>query len=217
MEGPGELGRLLADHRIHHQQHLVGLAGLADAHHLLHHRLVDLEAPGGVHQHGVEALGPGLVNSGRGDVFRFGLGAKAEHLHADLGAEGFELLDGRRPVDVCSHQQGLAPLLLEVQAELGGGGGFAGALQAGHQHHRGCTGLATCGQGGVLAAHGFNQLLVHQLDKFLIRANAPHHLGAHGLAANLFNEVLNYRQAHICLQQGSTHLLERPLHVGFGD
>ena len=104
-----------------------------------------------------------------------------------------------------------------MQAELGGGGGFAGALQAGHQHHRGRAGFASCGQGGVLASHGFNQLLVHQLDKFLIRANAPHHLGAHGLAAHLLDEVLNHRQAHIRLQQGSTHLLERAFHVGFRD
>ena len=137
VEGAGEFGRLLADHRIHHQQHLVRGHGAADPHHLLHHREVDLEAASRVDNHGVEAFFAALGHAGGGNVLGFGLGAKAEHLHSDLVAQGAQLLDGGGPVDIGGHQQGAAPLLLEVQAQLGCGGGLAGALQAGHQNHRG--------------------------------------------------------------------------------
>ena len=103
MEGPGEVGRLLADHRIHHQQNLIGVAGLADPHHLLHHRRVDLQAAGGVHQHGVEPLGLRLFDAGGGNRFGGGLGAEAEHLHPDLAPQGAQLLDRSRSVDIRSH------------------------------------------------------------------------------------------------------------------
>ena len=88
VEGPGEFGRLLADHRIHHQQHLVGGHGAADPHHLLHHREVDLQAAGRVDDHGVEAFFAALGHASGGDVLGLGLGAEAEHLHADLVAQG---------------------------------------------------------------------------------------------------------------------------------
>ena len=58
---------------------------------------------------------------------------------------------------------------------------------------------------------------MHQLDEFLVGADAPHHLGAHGPAAHLLYKVLHHAEADIGLQQGATHLLQGALHVGFGD
>ena len=104
-----------------------------------------------------------------------------------------------------------------MEPELGGGGGLAGALQAGHEDHAGLTGLASCRQRRIGAAHRFHQLIMHQLDEFLVRADASHHLGSDRLAPDLLHEVLHHRQAHIGLQQGAAHLLEGPLHIGFGD
>jgi hypothetical protein len=140
---------------------------------------------------------------------------QAEHLHADLVPQGAQLVDGSRPVDIGGHQQGATPLLLEVQAQLGGGGGFTGALETCHQHHRG--GLRGLGQGGVAAAHDLHQLLMHQLDELLIRTDAPHHLGAHGPAAHLLDEILHHAEADIRLQQGPAHLSQGAIHVGLGD
>ena len=114
VEGAGEFGGLLADHRIHHQQHLVGGYGGADPHHLLHHRRVDLEPTGGVHDHRVKTLLPALGHPGGGNRLGFLVGAKAEHLHADLAPQGLELIDGSRSIHIGSHQQGPAPLLLQV-------------------------------------------------------------------------------------------------------
>ena len=55
------------------------------------------------------------------------------------------------------------------------------------------------------------------LDELLIRADPAHHLGTDGLLADLSDEVLDHRQAHIRLQQGATHILQRPIDVGFAD
>ena len=102
-----------------------------------------------------------------------------------------------------------------MQAQLGGGGGLTGALQAGHQHHGGGHGVL--GQGRIATAHDLHQLLMHQLDELLVGAHSPHHLGAHGPAAHLLDKILDNAEADIGLQQGAAHLLQGALHVGFGD
>ena len=58
---------------------------------------------------------------------------------------------------------------------------------------------------------------MHQLDEFLVGADAPHHFGAHGLAAHLFDKLLHHRQADVGLQQGPADLLEGPFNVGLAD
>ena len=215
MEGTGELSSLLADHRIHHQQHLVGLHGGADPHHLLHHLGVDLKATGGVHQQGVEALLLRLGQTSRGNLLWLGLSTEAEHLHIDLSTECFQLLDGGWPVDVGTHHQGTTPLILEVQAQLGCGRGFTRTLQTCHQHHR--WRLSRFGQRRVIAPHDLHQLLVHHLDELLIRTDTAHHLGADGLLAHIGNEVLHHWKAHVGLQQGTTHIFQRAFNVGVAD
>ena len=60
VEGTGELGCLLANHRIHDQQHLIGLHGATNPHHLLHHLGVDLQTACGIDQEGVVTLLFGL-------------------------------------------------------------------------------------------------------------------------------------------------------------
>ena len=112
MEGTGELGRFLADHRIHHQQHLIGLHSGADPHHLLHHLGVDLEATGSVDQERVEPFFFRLGQTSGRNVFWLGLSTEAEHLHIDLSTERFQLLYGRWSVDVGTHHQGTAALIL---------------------------------------------------------------------------------------------------------
>ena len=215
VEGTGELGRFLTDHRIHHQQHLIGLHGGADPHHLLHHLGVDLEATGGVDQKRVESLLFRLGQTSGRNVFRLGLSTEAEHLHIDLSTERFQLLDGSWSVDVGPHHQGTAALILEVESQLGRRGGFTGTLKAGHQHDGGS--VSRLGQRSVIAPHDLHQLLVHHLDEFLVRTDAAHHFGAHGLLAHIGNEVLHHREADIGLQKGTAHVLQRPLNVGVAD
>ena len=119
-------------------------------------------------------------------------------------AERLQLIDGCWPVGVGGHQQRSTPLLFEVQSELGGGGGFTGALQAGHQHHGG--GLFGLGQGRIGPAHHLNKLLVDKLDELLIGADATHHIGAEGFLAHLSDEAFDHRQADVGIQQGAAHV-----------
>ena len=54
-----EIDRVLAGQRVGDEQHLVRPGGVADVRHLLHQRLVDMGAAGGVEHHDVVALQPG--------------------------------------------------------------------------------------------------------------------------------------------------------------
>ena len=215
MERSGEFGRLLADHRVDHQQHLIRLHRGADPHHLFHHVGVDLQATCGVDQQRVEALLPRFLQTSGSNVFRLGIRTEAEHLDIDLCAQRLQLVDGSRSIDISPHHQGPTALILEMKAQLRGGGRLAGPLQACHQHDRRC--LSRLRQRSVIAAHHLHQLFVHHLDELLIRADAAHHLGADSPLTHLSDEILHHRQAHIRLQQGATHVFQRPFDVGFAD
>src|SRR5687768_1126543 len=69
-EGLGGGDRVLADHRVDDDEHLVGLHRVADVGCLLHQRLVDTETPGGVDDDDVVELAPGLLDRGARDVDR---------------------------------------------------------------------------------------------------------------------------------------------------
>ena len=62
----------------------------------------------------------------------------------ELGVDGlgddFELLAGGGAVDVDGDEQGAVAALFEPGGELAGGGGFAGALEAGHEDDGGGLG-----------------------------------------------------------------------------
>lgn len=57
----------------------------------------------------------------------------AEHRHADLAAEGGELIGGGGTIDVARGEKRAFALFLEHIGELDGCGGLAGTLQA-HEH-----------------------------------------------------------------------------------
>ena len=215
MECTGELGRFLADHGVHHQQHLIGLHGATDAHHLLHHRRVDLEASRRVDDDRVKAPVAAVGEAGGGNRLRWRVSPQAEDLNADLPTQGLQLIDGRRPIHVGRHQQRAAPLLPQVQPQLGGGGGLACPLQACHQHHG--WGFGRPGQGGLAAAHHLHQLVVDDLDELLIGGDPSHHLGAEGGLAHLIDELLHHRQADVGLKQRPAHIPQGCVDVALAD
>ena len=217
VESSGQLGGLLADHRIHDQQDFIRLHRFADTNHLFHHRLIDLEASGRVDQHRVEAPIPPLLDPSGGDLLRAGTVAQTEDLHADLAAQGLQLVDGRWPIDIGRHHQGTTAFFLEMETQFGGSGGFTGPLQSRHQHHGRLARLPGRGEGRIFAAHGLHQLLMYDLDELLVGTDAPHNFGADGFAAHVVDKILDHRQAHIRLQEGSSHLFQGAVHIGFGD
>ena len=126
VERLGCLHGILAGHRIDHEERVVGVDSARDEAHLLHHLGVDREAAGGVDDQYVAPESLRLVEAvGRGEHRILGIG---EHRHVDLRAEGAQLLDRGRTLQVGADEQRLAALALEPGGELGGGGRLAGAL-----------------------------------------------------------------------------------------
>ena len=214
-QGLGRVHCVLADHGVHHQQDLRGLHGGLDALELVHQLLVHMEPAGGVQEHHVVAVLPGVLDGGSGDVHRVGL-THLEHRDVQLSAHHLQLLDGGGAVDIAGGQQGpLAVLTLHQAGQLGAVGGLARTLKAHQHHHRG--GLGGDLQLGAGAAHQGGKLLVDDLDDRLGGGEGLQHVGAHGPLGHLSDELLDHLIADVRLQQGQADLPHSLLDVGLGE
>ena len=105
----GELGHhvhdVLAGHGVDHHEHLVGLDGSLDVDGLLHHELVDLEAPSRVDDDHVAQVVNGVADRLARDGHGV-LAVAAIDWHADLGAERGELVGGGGTVRVAGGELG---------------------------------------------------------------------------------------------------------------
>ena len=164
----------LTGHRIEHEQHLVGRRSLPDGREFLHQVLVDLEPAGGVDDHDVGAVAPGLLECRLHEPRRLGLPVDVDR-HVDPLAERLELVDRRRALEVGRHEQRALPLALQVFGELGCGRRLAGALEPDHEDHERRGGRAN--ERNLLGAEGDDQLLVDDLDDLLARGEALRDLG----------------------------------------
>ena len=113
----------LTGHRIHHQQHFVGLRRLLDGGELPHERIVDLQAARGIDDDDVEAFVPGMLDRGLGELggLAFSIG---EHRDVNALAQRLELVDGGRPLQVGGNKQRTPPLRFEMFGQLGCGRGL---------------------------------------------------------------------------------------------
>lgn len=138
VEGACGVDRILAEHRVDHEQGLDRLYRSMQGLDLGHHGLVHREPAGGVDQQHVDVVLARVVERGERDVDRLLRGLGGEEPDPGLCRHRLQLLDRRRAIDVGGHHQHLLLLLLVQElGELAGGGGLARTLQAGHQHHRG--------------------------------------------------------------------------------
>ena len=125
------------------------MSSLFELGHLVHEGLVDAEAAGGVDDEDVAAEVGGFAAGFLGeaeDGFGGAVGAvrRVELAFVEVDAGGFgddgELLAGGGAVDVDRDEHGAVAAFFEPLRELGGGGGFAGALEAGHEDDGGGLG-----------------------------------------------------------------------------
>ena len=124
-------------------------------------------------------------------IDRVGAGLVAEDGHVDLAAEGAQLLDGGRALEVGADEQRVAALALEPAGELGGVGRLARALEAGHEHDRRRPGGV--GDLEALAAEEGGQLLVDDLDDLLARAQRLRQLQTDGLLLDAGDDLARRR------------------------
>ncbi len=137
VKGLGGIDGVLAGHRVEHQVNLVGLRRVGDLRNLVHERVVDRQPARGVEDDNVAIELAGFahgVATNNDGVLMIALGV---HGHIELPAEHFDLVDGRRPLEVGRNQQ----RLLAAQSCNSGPTwrrlwSLPEALQAGHEDYR---------------------------------------------------------------------------------
>ena len=200
----GHVDRVLAGHRVEHEQRVGGLDRVAHAHELVHQLGVDVQAAGGVDDHDVAPLLARLPHAPLGDVDRVGVGALLVDRHAGLRADGLQLVDGRRAVDVAGHQRRLLALLGQQPRELARRRRLARALQAAHEDHRGRLRRELELRGAL--AHQRGQLLQHDLHDLLARREALQDVRAARALAHRGHEVLDDAEVDVGLEQREADL-----------
>ena len=189
--------------------------GGLDAAYFVHHLLVHGQTAGRIDDNHLTGVFFGVVHRMFGNFDRVFLVRLAIYLHAYLRAQGFELVDGRRPIDVASRQQHLfAFLLFEIQGQLGRVGGFTGALQTRHENDGGGNFEV---EFDGLAPHEGGHLVVHQLNHHLPRRHGSKHVHAQGFFFDGVGKLLGYLETDVGIQQSPAHLFERLGHIDFGN
>jgi len=128
---------------------------------LTHEVLLRVQAAGGVDDEDIDVAGEGGIAGVEGDGGGVGAHLMFDDLDVDaLGPDG-ELFDGGGAKGVASGDHDGLALAFEVLAELGDGGGFAGAVDAGDEDDGGTRGCEFEGAGfdGPVAFHfGFEEV-----------------------------------------------------------
>jgi len=228
IQPPIELGRrphrVLADHRVGHQQDVLGRDPRLELLQLAHHLFVDGEAAGGIVEHDVAVLLPGVRQGVLRHVRRLDV-LLVEDFDVQLLPELLQLLHRGGTVDVRRHHQRLLAALEQEVRELGDGGGLSGALQADHHHPRRPLPLLRQRQRGVDRAHQRFQLVVADLDEvvarrdlqllaFLVGDAGRHHL-TEGLLLHPGEETLGDVELDVRLQQRDADVAQGVVDVRF--
>ena len=126
----GDTHRVLAGHRVHHQQDFLRLRALADGGDLAHQVFVDVQAASGIEDEHGQRLLARPFEAALGDIYRLiarWLGIDGD---IELLANLLQLLHGGGPLHVGGDHARLLAVLAEPVGQLGRLGGLAGALQA---------------------------------------------------------------------------------------
>src|SRR5690606_7808780 len=206
--------RLLARHRVDHEHLLGGRDQARELGELVHQRLVDLQAPGGVDDDEVaEVLAQVRLEALR--HLRRPLAVHdLEDRHTDLVAEDLELLARGGALGVGGDEEHASALALVAVGELARGGRLAGALQA---HQQPDVAVRLEDRLDALAAEGLDQLLVDDRDYPLVGLEGHQDLRADRLLLHAPRELAGDLEVDVGLQQRDAHLAQGRLHVRLGE
>ncbi len=181
-----------------------------------HQRFINRQAAGGVHQQHVEEMFAGVVQRRQRDVDRLLVRRTGKPFGARLRRHRFQLFNGGRAIDVAGHRQDfLLAFFDQVFGQLGGGGGFAGALQTGHQDHGRRLGHQIDVADAL--AHRGGKFFADNADQRLTGRQRAQHFLAQCLFLDAGDEVAHHGQRDVGLQQGHAHFAQHVGHVGFRD
>ena len=213
-EGLGDADRVLAGHRVDDEQHVVRLGPLADLGQLVHQVVVDVQAARGVDDQDVAVLGLRLVERPLGDVDGVTIRALGIDVGAGAAADGDQLVDRRRAIDVAGSEGDVLAVLAQQAGQLAAGGRLTRALQAGHQDHgRPLRGEREVAPG---AAHQRGQLLVDDLHDLLAGVEALQDIRAQAALLHGLRELLDDLEVDVGLEQREADLPHRAVDVGLG-
>ena len=192
----------------------VGSHAVPNVDQLLHEAIVDLQAAGGVDDDRVVAALAGELRRVGGDIDRVAAGPLLVDRDADLLAKRLQLVDCGRTVDVGGHEQGIAPLLAQVDGELGGVGRLAASLEPDqHQDLRRPVGRD---QPLPVLSQDADQLLVGDTDHGLRRGERVQDILSDGALAHGGDEVLGDLEIDVGLEQRAAHLAHGVVDVLLG-
>ena len=180
----------------------------------VHHRFVNVQTTGGIHQQHVIEFEFGFFQRGVNDIDRLLANIRREEVHADLLGQSFQLFDRRRAINVRGdHQHFFLVLLAQEFTQLTDAGRFTRTLQARHKHH----GWRLCSQiqGLVFFAHCRNQFVTDNLDEFLTRRQAFVNFMTNRFLFYAIDKLTHYRQRYVSLQQRHAHFAQRLFNVVF--
>ena len=123
------------------------------------------------------------------------------------------MVDGGGPVEVAGDEQRAAAFLEEALGEFGGGGGFAGAVEAANEDAGGRVEI----ERGLVAAEQQGEFVVEDFDDLLAGFDRLEDVLADGLGLDACDEVLGDAKLDIRFEQGDADLAQGVGNVFFGD
>ena len=130
-------------------------------------------------------------------------------------AQGLELVNGSRALQVGGNQHGPLALALEVLGQLGRRRRLPGALQARHQDHEWRRRRARQRDG--LVTKGDDEFLVDDLDDLLAGRQALHDVATDGALLHPGQEGLHHRNVDIGFEQRQTDFAQGSVDVGLAE
>ena len=183
---------------------------------LVHHRFVNVQTTGGIHQQHVVEFQFGFFQRRVNDIYRLLTNIRREEINAHLLCQRLQLFDCRRTINVGrNHQHFFLVLLTQELTELAHAGCFTGTLQARHQYHR--WRLRSQIQGLVLFAHRRNQFVTDDFDELLPRRQALINFMTNRFLFYAIDKLTHYRQGDVRLQQRHAHFAQRIFYVVFSE
>ncbi len=128
VEGLGGIDGILSRHGIYYKEDFLRIKGFFYSRNLLHHFLIYSQASGSIHNHNLFVGSFGMLQCILGNLHRIFIVGFGIYFHADLLAQYFELLDGRRAIHVAGSEEYLAVLFFEIVGQLARKGRFTGTL-----------------------------------------------------------------------------------------
>jgi len=132
----------------------------------------------------------------------------------ELLSEFFELVHGRRTIDVGRDEQWSSALFEEEAAQFGAGSGFAGAVEAEHEN---ATWIAAELDAGIGGAEKFDEFVVDDFDDLLAGLDAEKNILADGLVFDAVDEIASDLEIDIGFKEGQPDFAEGIADVFLGN